>query len=224
MSANRTTRSNHRQTVRRRRAYILIIVLGLTAVIASLSLAFIEANSTVVPQAANRYRAARARYLAESGVQVGMHYLIHPPPTVADGDYWRGETGIVIDGTTDYTDVGVTQDALDPNLFTISTVGVAHDFDGLTIAGKHAVTATVIRPDEHKWRIPYALYGGSYAGIPQTVQIVGDLHVQDSIYSEGSCTGHVTATGTIDWQGGGPPASITPFAAPAVVPPVDAAP
>lgn len=206
---------------RRRPGYILIVVLGITAVIVSLGLAFINANSTVIPEAANRYRAARARYIAESGVQAGIHYLLYPPATVTDGDYWRGATNISVDDTTDYVDVAVQQDPSDVHQFQITATGVAHDFDGIRLAGKHKITATVLRPPEPKWRVPFALYSGAYLDVPTTAEVQGDLHAESDIVGYGWCNGAISATGSIDWQGTGPPTSITPLAPSVASPPVD---
>ena len=59
----------------RRGAYILIVVLGLTAVVTTLGWAFLDAQSTVVPEAVNWVGAIRSQYLAESGIALA--------PTVA---------------------------------------------------------------------------------------------------------------------------------------------
>jgi len=204
-----------------RRAYILIVVLGLAAVVATLGWAFLDAHSTVMPGAMNRLGAARAQYLAESGIDLGTHFLMYPPTTVAPGDYWTGASGIAIDDTTDYTNVSVVQEATDLSLFTITAVGVAHDLDG-SVRGKHSITAEVIVPPVgDKWQIPYALlaqashWGGWGWGtyIPSTVEVEGDVHVEGGwLWSDAWCENNVSATEEVWWEGGGPPASITPWA------------
>jgi hypothetical protein len=45
-----------------RRAYILVVVLGFTAVVTALGWAFLAAHSTVMPEAVNRYGGVRAQY------------------------------------------------------------------------------------------------------------------------------------------------------------------
>lgn len=194
-----------------RRGYILIVVLGLTAVVTTLGWAFLDAHSTVMPEAVNRMGATRAMYLAESGVDLATHYLMYPPTTVSAGDYWHGATGIAIDATSDYTDVSIAQDAVDPNLFKISAVGVAHDPDG-TVRGKHSISAQAIVPPDNKWHIPYALLGTSSLGFPVTGQAFGDIHAEGDLVGRGWCQGNVSATDSIWWLGTGPPASITEFA------------
>lgn len=196
---------------RGRRGFILILVLGLTVVVTTLGISFLESNSTAMPEAVNRSAAARARYLAESGIALGTHFLMYPPTTVAPGGHWTGGTGIAIDLTNDYTDVAIVQDAVDPKLFTIAATGVAKDPDG-AIRGKKRATAQVIVPDDGKWHIPYGLLGSSMA-IPATVDVQGDIHANGNVVGLGNCLGNVSASGTASWSGTGPPASVTSGAA-----------
>ncbi|MBN2560688.1 MAG: hypothetical protein JXQ75_07150 [Phycisphaerae bacterium] len=204
-------RNNEPRTRKRtgRRGYILIVVLGLTAVVATLGWAFLDAHSTIVPEAVNRLAAGRAQYVAESGIDFGTHFLMYPPTTVPKGTYWTGSSGIAVDETADYTDVVVVRDGTDPNLFTITAVGVAHDLDG-SIRGKHTITAEVLVPPKPKWEIPYALYCGKKLEVPATATVHGDIFTVDKLKGSGWCDGNLFATGDIEWTGGGPPASINP--------------
>lgn len=196
---------------RSRRGFILIFVLGLTVVVTALGISFLESNSTAMPEAVNRAAAARARYLAESGIALGTHFLMYPPTTVTSGDYWTGGTGIAVDLTDDYTNVAIIQDAVDPKLFTITATGVAKDPDG-TIRGKKRAAAQVIVPDDGKWHIPYALLGVDMA-VPATVRVQGDVHANGNLVGLGECQDDVSASGTASWPGSGPPASVTSAAA-----------
>jgi hypothetical protein len=206
---------------RGRRGFILVIVLGLTVVVTALGMSFMESNSTAMPEAMNRTASVRARYLAESGIALGMHYLMYPPTTVAPGGYWTGGTGIAIDLTSDYTDVAIAQDANDPKLFTIAATGVAKDGDG-SIRGKKSSEAEVIVPDDGKWHIPYGVLGGAM-DVPATVSVSGDIHANGDLNGLGNCTGNVSASGTATWAGTGPPASVTSGADPYARPPADPA-
>jgi len=205
-----------------RRGYILVVVLGIAVVVTTLGIAFIEANSTAMPEAMNRVAASRARYLAESGVDVATHFLLYPPTTVAVGDYWAGALGIAIDATADYVDVAVAQDPTDESIFEIKATGVSHDFDGYVI-GKHGIAAKVLVPGPPKWEIPYAYLGTTHTTLPGSEVILGDLHVNGDLTAGSKCQGNVSATGTIAWSGSGPPASIVPFAAAYVAPSIDPA-
>ena len=200
-----------RHHARGRRGFILILVLGLTVVVTTLGISFLESNSTAMPEAVNRAAAARARYLAESGIALGTRYLMHPPSTVAPGGYWTGGTGIAIDATSDYTNVVIAQDAVDPKLFTIAAMGIVKDPDG-AIRGKRSSAAQVIVPDDGKWHIPYAILGSSMT-IPATVTVQGDIHANGTLLGFGNCTGNVSASGLANWMGTGPPASVTSWTA-----------
>ncbi|MFQ5429367.1 MAG: hypothetical protein ACE5E1_03565, partial [Phycisphaerae bacterium] len=197
---------------RRRRGYVLLLVLGIAAIVTSLGIAFLEANSTVMPEAANQFYGIRAQYLAESGVDIGTHFLMYPPTTVAPDSFWPGAAGIAIDATSDFTDISVIQDALDPERFVVTAVGVAHDPAG-AVRGKRTITADVIRPVNNKWQIPYGLLGGTMI-VPATVTVQGDIHANGMLTGLGSCQGNVSAVGVATWTGSGPPASVTSGATP----------
>jgi hypothetical protein len=169
----------------------------------------------------NRYGAARAQYLAESGIEIGVHFLMYPPTSVPPGSYWHGASGIAIDATSDYTNVGVLQDVTDSHLFTLTAVGVSHHPDG-SVRGKHKILVELARPPNGKWYLPYALIGSVLLNVPSTVEVYGDLHVNGSLLAQCWCRSDVTATEGITWAGTGPPASITPFSGAVTVPPVDA--
>lgn len=206
---------------RGRRGFILIIVLGLTVVVTALGMSFMESNSTAMPEAMNRSASVRARYLAESGIALGMHYLMYPPTTVATGEYWKGGTGIAIDLTNDYTDVLVSQDATDESVFTITATGIAKDPDG-SVRGKKSSAAEVIVPDDGKWHISYGLLGTTM-DIPATVAVQGDIHANGNLNGLGYCVGNVSASGVATWPGTGPPASVTSGADLVARPPADPA-
>jgi len=198
----------------RRRGYVLIFVLALTATVAALGWAFLDSHDTILPEAQNRLGALRAQYLAESGIALGMHFLMYPPTTVACGNHWTGGSNIAIDATTDYTTVSVTQDSTDPNLFTIKAAGFAHDFDGVTVLGRRSITAEVIRPSDGKYRIPYAYLGLSDTWLPGTLAVNGDLHVNGQLAAFSWCRGTVSASDYIWWYGGGPPVAVNPYTRP----------
>jgi hypothetical protein len=192
----------------RRRAYILIVVLGLMAVVTTLGWAFLDANSTVMAEGVNWTAAIRAQYLAESGAALGRHYLMYPPTTVACGGYWTGASNIAVDATSDYTNVSVVQSGTDPNLFTISAAGVARNPDG-SISGTHTVTTQVLRPSDGKWHFCQAYLGTANQSLPSSVRVNGDIHVNGQLTSWAWCQGRVSATTGITWLGSGPAASLT---------------
>jgi hypothetical protein len=202
----------------RRRAYILIVVLGLMAVVTALGWAFLDANSTVMAEGVNWTATIRAQYLAESGAALGRHYLMYPPTTVACGGYWTGASNIAVDATSDYTNVSVVQSGTDPNLFTITAAGVARNPDG-SISGTHTVTTQVLRPRDGKWHLCHAYLGASDDPMmPSTVHVQGNMHVNGYLRSYAWCPGNVSTSGALDWGGSGPPASLTSWAPPVPMP------
>ena len=64
--AGRTTTFRKRTSHGPRRAYILLIVLAFSALASSLGMSFLEANSTVMPEAVNYQGTIRAESLASS--------------------------------------------------------------------------------------------------------------------------------------------------------------
>ncbi len=206
----------------RRRGYILIVVLGLTAIVTTLGLAFLDEHSTVMPAAMNRKAATRAQYLAESGIDIGSHFLLYPPTTVAVGDYWTGATGIAIDATADYTNVAVIQDATNEDIFTIKAIGVVHDTDG-TINGKHQIIAKVLLPEIPKWKIPFAWLGTNRAWLMWPFKVYGDIHSNGDLRVESWCNGALSAVNWVNWWGDGPVTSITDWTDPYPAPSADAA-
>ncbi|MFH1416761.1 MAG: hypothetical protein ABII12_00525 [Planctomycetota bacterium] len=204
------------------RGYILIVVLALTAVVTTLGWAFLDAHSTVMPAAANRQASTRAQYLAESGIDIGTHFVMYPPTTVAAGDYWTGASGIAIDATADYVNVSVTQDAGDDDLYEIKALGVVHNPDG-TVRGKHQISAEVLVPSK-KWEIPFAWLGTHTAWLQGPSEIYGDVHSNGNIQEEGWCNGALSAVGWVWWMGYGPVPPMTqnvdPYPAPSADPAV----
>lgn len=213
---DRTTR------FRQRRAYILVVILGFAAIATSLGLAFLDANSTVMPEAVNYVGAMRAGYVAGSGVVTAAHYLMYPPTTVPYGQYLTSMSGVSPDGSTDYFDVTVQRSdtwnppKTDPNLFRITALGIATDGDG-TPRAKKSITAEVIVPLTGKWNIPYAALSRGNLAIAAIQKVYGNAHANASLSGPGFCNGKLSACNTCLWSGTGPPISMTSLA-PSVTP------
>lgn len=208
MSHRRNITSSRREDSRRRRAYILIAVLGIATVAASVGVAYLEANSTSMPEADNRFYKMRAKYLAESGAELAKHYLLYPPTTVALGSYWTGGSNIAIDTTSDSTSVTVTPHATQKDRYKIVSGGIAKDFTG-AVRGKKSVTADVVVPPVNKWSFTQAMVAAGSVSVPSQVRISGDLHSNGSaaapLLTGGYCNGTVSSSGTTLWLGSGSP-------------------
>ena len=198
-----------------RRGYVLILVLGIATVVSSAGIAFIHANSTAMPAANNRQYAARALYLAESGVELAKHYLLYSPMTVSTCDYWRGGNNIALDGASnDFMNVAVTEDPQNPRArYMVEAVGVAYDGQSKVMA-KKAVRAAVILPERHDYCYSQALISRGSLNVPAAVRIEGDVHANGSLIGSGFCNGVVSASVTASWSGTGPPKNVV-YPAPA---------
>lgn len=203
-----------------RRAYILIAILGFTAIATSLGLAFLDANSTAMPEAVNLQGKVRAEYLAGSGFDIASHYLMYPPTTINLGNYWTGAANVAVDGGSDTFSVSVLRaDAWSPaqsdlNQFRITAQGTARNPDGSTRA-RRSIQADVLAPLTGRWSIPYASLATTTltATLPAGVSVYGDIHSNGGLTGAGWCQGKVSAVLTALWTGTGPPASITSLAA-----------
>ena len=184
---------------RRRRGYILVFVLGITAVVTSLGLAYMSANGTVMQQAVNRYTAVRAQYIAESGVVLARHYLQYPQTAVGYDDYLRSLTGVAIDDTADTVSATVTQDDADTGQYTITAYALVHaPGNTTTVAAKQRVRATLIVPPV-KWRLAQALLANTSLSSPAQVTVNGDVHANGNLSGLGPCSGTASATGLATW-------------------------
>jgi hypothetical protein len=213
---------------RTRKAYILLVVLAFTALASSLGLAFLEANSTVMPEAVNYRGMVRAEAMASSGIGMASHFLLYPPTTVNLFDYYTGANGVTIDATGDYFDVSVLRSdgwsppQTDLNLYRVTAQGVAKDPDG-SIRAKHSIVAEIQAPPIGKWQFTQAFISSALAlVVPTQATINGDVHANGNISGTGTCTGKVSATGTAMWLGGGPPTAVVSLApsitAPSIAP------
>ncbi len=192
----------------RRRAYVLIAVLGLSTIVAALGLSFLELHGTAVPEAINYDRSVRARYVAESGVAIAKHYLMYPPKDVDADDsdaYYTGDSALAVDASADYASVAVQRSdswspqGTDLNLYRITAVGVAHDAANEKILAKHTVAAEVVVPPQRKWQIPYALLDRDMLNVISGVCVTGNIHANDAVNLNlgSSYSGNVTSTGTV---------------------------
>ncbi len=201
----------------RRRAYILLIVLAFTALASSLGMSFLEANSTVMPEAVNYSGTVRAEVLASSGIAMASHYLLYPPTTVDLFSYYTGASGATIDSSGDYFDVSVSRSdkwsppKTDLNLYRLIATGVAKDPSG-AIRAKRSITAEIQAPPIGKWQFTQALWSNSTLYVPSQAFVTGDLHTNGNLTGNGSCTGAISASGTAIWTGSGPPKSVVSLA------------
>ena len=190
-----------------RRAYILVFVLGVTTIVTGLALSYIGANGTVAQQAANRYAAVRAQYVAESGIALAEHYIHNPPSSVPSNGTYAGGTNIAIDDSLDTVDIVVTP-MTPANHYSILATAVVRNDSGTEILAKKTLQCEAVIPPEPKWKIAQGLLLTGSATVSAGVTINGNVHANGNLIGLGKSTGAVTATGTALWTGGGPPTSV----------------
>lgn len=183
---------------RSRSGYVLIIVLGLAVVAFSVATAYLEAHSTVLPEAENLMASSRASYLAGSGVDMACHYLLYPPDGVADGAYWTGSKGLRVDGSSDYVSVFVKQDGDNPDIYQIDSFGLTHDQSG-DERGKRGVRARVMMRPDPMVRIPYAIQCGGTLVATSSINVVGNMYSRGMLTSWGTCTGTASSSSSVLW-------------------------
>lgn len=194
-----------RSRVAPRRAYILLVVLGLAVVVTGMGLTFLESYSMVIPDAKNRAAAARANYVAESGVAIAKRFLMYPPQGVPQNSYYTGDSALAVDASSDYASVAVarsdtwTPPQTDLNLYRITSVGVVRDASkGEVLAKRSLVTEVVVSP-QRKWQIPYALLDRDVLNVISGVNVTGDIHANGNVdlHYGSYYSGSVSSTGSI---------------------------
>lgn len=118
---------------RRRRGVVLLLVLSVLAVAGILAYSILAAAALDAQSAAHARAAVQAESMAENGVNLAMHYLLHPDDSPvalvlgAAGDWhYPGQSNIAVD--EDKFSVVVTN--LLPATFQIESTGQSRDADG----------------------------------------------------------------------------------------------
>ncbi|MCG3179277.1 MAG: hypothetical protein BIFFINMI_01611 [Phycisphaerae bacterium] len=177
----------------RRRGNVLVVVLGLVAAVSVLGIAYIEDNGLSVQGAFNLSSMSRARYVAESGVEEATYWLSQtsPPHANAQG-YWPGATGRHVDSTDDYYDVTVVRDSSNRNRYTITSIGYATSRGA---ALSHKTVAVVTVSPLLTVTLPYALHLDAFSWLAHDFRITGDVHCNNTVYSDAIINGNLTASG-----------------------------
>jgi hypothetical protein len=187
---------------RRRHGYILLAVLGIATMATTLGLGFLDANSTVMPEAMNQFGMVRAQYLADSGVSMATHYLTYLPTSVPLdlNSYWAGTTNVSLDGGVDTFNVSVVRsDAWTPaltdlNQYRITSTSTAKDGDG-AVRAKRTVTADVIAVPKGVWMIPQALIDKSSLTVATPLPSTDTSRYLSYTIQGRSCSSYLTFLG-----------------------------
>ena len=159
---------------RRRSGVVLLLVVSLLAVAGILAYALL-ASSSIEAEAAGHVRAALvADSMAESGINLALHYLLHPedsPVAMVKGAFgdWHypGQSNVGIDG--DSFSVTVTNMAI--ATYQIDAIGTARDADGNTCTRKLRVRAVGVG----QWTARGAVLQSADLSLDPDVVIEGNL-------------------------------------------------
>lgn len=182
-------RAPHVPPVGTRRGVVLLLVLSAIVVAAVLAYAMLAAASLDAQGSAHARAAVQAESMAENGVNLAMHYLLHPadsPVALIQGGHgdWHypGQTNLALGD--DSLDVIVTN--VDPGTFRIDSVGRSRDADGAICTRQLRVQVVGVGDWEAAGA---ALFTGN-------VQLDPDVQVNGNLVTDGSYLGGGTVTGT----------------------------
>jgi Tfp pilus assembly protein PilX len=182
MQKHRTTRE--RNGGRPRTGVALILVLFVISFATVMGFALLSSASLQVNISANAVHAAQARYLAESGLNLGVYYLLHPEqsPKSASDRFWSGGTSIglgsAVNGTFDIAITPSDASAPYPPRFTLSATGRAIGPSGS--ATTHTATAVV--------EMDYDFHMPAAAGFNTNIAIPAGVRFNGNVLSNGTIT------------------------------------
>jgi len=180
-----------------RRGAALILVLITIAFATVMGLALLSSASLQANITSNAVQADQARYLADSGLNLGVYYLLHPDksPKAPSDRYWTGGTGISlgasVSGTVDVTATPGDPANPYPPQFTLRTTASA-----LTPSGRTTIhTGSAVVNIGYVFDMPAAAAFNTNITCPAGVRFNGDVISNGSIQLQSGdlITGNVTA-------------------------------
>jgi hypothetical protein len=168
----------------------LLLALILIAAGSLLAMGFLQIASDRSVTAQNFVLSKRAEFLAESGVAEACYWLRHPEWT--SRAVWTGASGRRPDATRlDYYNVTVTQDAVDPQRYKVSSEGHL-----VETAGERMVR-TVAGDFRMYYGFTDAVMASKDLNVPACAKIRGNIYVTGNLNNGGTIDGSVWAGGTI---------------------------
>ncbi len=193
--------------------FALVLVLILVAVGVILGMSYVSSASLHMSASKNFRLLARARYLAESGLQHAMHVL-RDDPSQLDGSVANPLGPYYVDGTSDAYTFSAEPVAGSPDRYTLTATGVvgnARDTASMTV--RHGGDTIQVNHG--------LLVGGAVMELPEALTIHGDFHANGHLHNMAFINGDASATdGLVDPQGR-ITGTTNGSAAPAQVPSID---
>ncbi len=167
--------------------FAMLLVLIIVAAGFILSVAYLSVASVQVQVSRNYQSLARARYIAESGLEHALYILRFSPEDLEDSDV--SPLGpFYVDGSSDSYTIIAQEDSETPGLYRLTTKAV-------TAYAKRTSSVTVYRTDGSKTSLDYGvLVDGEHIWLPTDLTINGDVHVNGELNNRAVINGDVSAT------------------------------
>ena len=167
--------------------FAMLLVMILVAVGVILGMSYLATASLDARISHNFHSLARARYLAESGLEHGLYVLRHSPEQFEDAG---GQIGpFYVEGAVDRYFIVAQPDLAEPGRYTLTSTAYVGDVQRTSSVTVYRAPAAVI--DLHHG----LLVGGGVVWTPWNLSISGDVHVNGSVFNLAAINGHLTATG-----------------------------
>jgi len=174
----------------RQHGVAMLLVMALVAVTVIIGMGFAYGASVKLASTTNMVAGARARYLAESGVQHAL-YMMRTDMAALAGSVGSPLGPYYADDTSDTYSFSVQQRPDAPWLYTVVATATS---GGMT----QTVHATVSYSAESQITVERSMMvGGGMVWLPNSVNIHGDFHVNGHLYNLARVYDDVTASGFI---------------------------
>lgn len=170
--------------------FAMVLVMILVAVGFILSVAYLSVASVQVQVSRNYQSLARARYIAESGLEHAV-YILRFSPEDLEGSDVSPLGPFYVDGSSDSYTISAAEDSETPGLYTLTSkadVGPA----------RRSSSTTVCRTDGSKTGVGYGvLTGSAFTWMPMSLTVNGDVHVNGRLYNTAFINGDASATDSL---------------------------
>jgi hypothetical protein len=183
-----------RSPARDRRGVALVLVIAVVAFASIMGMAILSASSLQAQVKGTTVRGADAQYLAESGVNVALYYLMHPEnaPSLNGDGYYPGQSDLALGSDVNGT---VT--------ITVSKVSGLNDTYDVTATGSAGPN-----PDSRTTRgltvrayVPSTFVIDKAASFGGNFTVVGDMTVNGDVRADGTVTVSGTVNGSVSATG-----------------------
>ncbi len=168
----------------------MVLVMILIAVAVILGSSFLTSASIHVRISKNYQSLARARYLAESGLEHGFYILRFSPETL-EGSVSSPLGPFHVDDSPDSYMISAWEDEATPRRYTLTSTATVGDVKRTSSMTVYRTAGPTIKSDHA------ILVDGAYVHLPICLRVEGDVHVNGQLNSRALINGDVSATNGI---------------------------